>query len=116
MSLLFQPRHLTAIRNHVKTETRRDWADEYNRPTEGSVQMAVPEMFMTDEDCDCYIRITDVYREPLGEIDVDSANAEGGYSLAQFREQWCAINGEDSWDEEHVVDVVEFEYIGETRP
>ena len=116
MSLLFRPHHLRAIRDGEKTVTRRDWAENYGRPTVGSVQMAVSEMFTTDEECDCYIRIEAVYRESLGDMGEADADAEGGYSLAEFRDEWREINGDDSWDEERTVDVVEFEYVGETRP
>ena len=47
--------------------------------------------------------------------DVD-VRAEGSYTLAEFREAWREINGEDVWDEETVVDMVEFRYVGRTRP
>jgi len=76
--------------------------------------MAVTEMFTTDEDADCYIRVTDVYQEPLGEMDHKDAREEGGYDMASFQDTWEQINGE--WDPELVVDVVEFEYVGRERP
>ena len=43
-------------------------------------------------------------------------NERGGYTLAEFRETWEAINGEGSWDDEKVVWVVEFEYAGDSDP
>lgn len=115
MSLLFQIEHLTAIRTGEKTATRRDWADNYNRPLPGSVQMAVTELFTSDDECDCYIAIEDVYRQPLGAMDETDAQAEGGYTLAEFRNTWQEINGADAWDAEKTVDVVEFAYVGRTR-
>lgn len=114
MSLLFKPRHIEAIRDGVKTATRRDWAENYPRPSEGDIRMAVTEMFTSDAECDCYIRVTDIYQEPLGEMTQEDARKEGGYDLAGFREAWETINGE--WDPDLVVDVVEFEYVGRSRP
>ena len=55
MPLLFQPEHIESIRSSEKTATRRDQAADYNRPTEGSIQMAVTELFTSDADCDCYV-------------------------------------------------------------
>lgn len=112
--MLFQEEHIGQIREGEKTATRRDWAENYNRPSEGSIRMASTKMFQKDANCDCYIRVTDVYQEPLGEMTEEDATKEGGYSLEEFREVWKEINGE--WDPELVVDVVEFEYVGLTRP
>ena len=112
--MLFKPHHIEAIRAGEKTVTRRDWADGYNRPTPG-VHIASDEMFMSDEEADCYIVITDVYRQPLEEMTEADAQAEGGYTLSEFVDEWERINGPDTWDPEHVVDVVEFEYGGRTR-
>jgi hypothetical protein len=114
MTFLFKPRHIDAIRDGTKTATRRDWADNHPRPSEDDIRMAVTEMFTSDEECDCYIRVTDVYQEPLGEMNHEDARKEGGYDMAGFREAWKQINGD--WDPELVVDVVEFEYVGRERP
>jgi hypothetical protein len=112
--MLFKPRHIDAIRQGVKTATRRDWADGYARPNPG-VHMATTEMFATDEACDCYIIVERVYRQPLGEMTEEDGRKEGGYGLADFREAWEQINGPGAWDPEMVVDVVEFTYGGRTR-
>lgn len=112
--MLFKPRHIPLIREGTKTATRRDWAEGYYRPSPGDVRMAVTEMFTPDEACDCYIRVTDHYREPLGALDEADARKEGGYTVADFREAWVDING--AWDPEMTVDVVEFEYVGRERP
>lgn len=111
--MLFQDEHIAAIREGVKTVTRRDWADGYNRPTPG-VHMATTSLFETDEECDCYIVVLDVYREPLGEMTEEDYRAEGGYGREDFEQAWREINGEPL-DPEKVVDVVEFEYGGRTR-
>ena len=117
MSILFKPYHIDAIREGTKTATRRVWAENYNRPKPGRVYMATTELFVSDEACDCYIRVLDVHQEPLGEVDAADARMEGGYQdVDEFREAWEEINGADSWDPEQVVDVVTFEYVGRERP
>ncbi|PSP88627.1 ASCH domain-containing protein [Halobacteriales archaeon QS_4_69_34] len=116
MSLLFQPKHIESIRAGEKTATRRDWAEGHNRPAVGSIQMAVRELFTSDAACDCYIEIEAVYRQSLGAMDEADARAEGGYTLAEFRDAWQEINGDGAWDENLVVDVVEFRYVGRSRP
>jgi uncharacterized protein YhfF len=116
VSLLFQPEHVESIRAGTKTATRRDWAEAYGRPAVGSVRMAVTEPFTSDDECDCYIAIEDVYRQPLGAMDEADARAEGGYTLAEFRDAWREINGDGAWNGETVVDVIEFRYVGRRRP
>jgi hypothetical protein len=60
--------------------------------------------------------VVDVYEQPLGEMNETDAQREGGYTLAEFKETWEAINGEDSWDDSKEVWVVEFEYAGNSDP
>jgi hypothetical protein len=111
--MLFQPEHIDQIRRGEKTQTRRDWSENYARPNVGSIQIASTEMFTSDAEADCYIRITDHWREQLGDMLPTDAEAEGGYSLAEFREVWAELHGE--WDPDLHVDVVEFEYVGTER-
>lgn len=113
--MLFKERHIPLIRSGEKTATRREWADGYARPTIGSVQMAVTELFTPDEECDCYIRIVDVFEQPLGAMTFLDARREGDYpSVDEFREAYVEIYGD--WDPERVVDVVHFRYVGRKRP
>jgi len=112
--MLFKDHHIEQIRNGAKTQTRRDWADGYARPNVGSVHGATTEMFQPDDETDCYIRIVDVGQEPLGELSPGDAQAEGGYTITEFRDVWREINGQ--WDPSLVVDVVTFEYVGRERP
>jgi len=112
--MLFKDRHIPLIRNGTKTATRRDWAENYAGPNVGSVVAATTELFVPDDEADCYIRITDRYEEPLGAIDTEDARKEGGYSVGDFREAWTEINGD--WNPEQVIDVVEFTYVGRERP
>lgn len=112
MSILFQDRHLPLIREGAKTATRRDWAENYGRPKPGRVYGAVTEMFVEAADVECWIRISDVYRQPLGEMTGRDFDAEGGYSEDEFREIWVDLHGD--WDPDLVVDVVEFVYVGDS--
>lgn len=121
--VLFKDYHIPLIREHEKTVTRRVWKDEYNRPVEGSVHQAasasmVPEdaeidspMLLSNEECTCFVRIGEVYPEPLGDMTDEDAQKEGDYeTVEEFRESWIEING--SWDPELVVDVVPIQYVG----
>lgn len=115
--MLFKDYHIPMIRSGSKTVTRREWAENYGRPNVGTVQIASDEMFTSDEDADCYIRILDVYDQPLGEMTHEDARAEGDYiGLGEFKEGYEAVYGDGSWDDEKVVTVVEFEYVGRERP
>jgi len=115
--MLFKAYHLPMIRSGSKTVTRREWADGYARPNEGSVQIASDEMFTSDEEADCYIRILSVYDQPLGEMSDEDARAEGEYEdLEDFRAGYEKVYGEGAWDPEKEVAVVEFEYVGRERP
>jgi uncharacterized protein YhfF len=115
--MLFKDYHIPMIRSGSKTVTRREWAENYGRPNVGSVQIASDEMFTSDEDADCYIRILDVYDQPLGEMTDEDAQQEGDYqTMQEFREGYAKVYGEDAWDPEKVVAVVEFEYVGRERP
>lgn len=115
--MLFKDYHLPQIRSGSKTVTRREWSENYARPNVGSVQIASDELFTSDEEADCYIRILDLYDQPLGEMDDADARAEGDYDcLAEFREGYEDVYGDGAWDPEKVVTVVEFEYVGRERP
>jgi hypothetical protein len=116
--MIFQPEHREQIRSGEKTMTRRQW--DSCRVTEGKTYRATrggngPQgLFVPREECDCFICVTDVYRETLGEMDATDARREGGYTLAEFRDAWRDINGE--WDPDEQVWVVAFEYAGNSDP
>lgn len=115
--MLFKDYHIPQIRSGSKTVTRREWDENYNSPRVGSVQIASAEMFTSDEDADCYIRILDVYEQPLGAMTDQDARQEGDYdTLGEFIEGYADVYGEGAWDPEKVVTVVEFEYVGRNRP
>jgi len=119
----FKNYHIPMIRTGSKTETRREW--ERRQVVPGNVYMAtspsmnpdVPPIFIGHDDCDCYIRVLDVYQQPLGDMTDADARAEGDYEdLEDFREGYERVYGEGAWDPEKVVWVVEFEYVGRSRP
>jgi hypothetical protein len=110
--MLFQPEHIDQIRDGEKTVTRRDW----DRPQvqDGGVYIASTEMFTSHEEADCYIRVTDLYREELREMSAEDAEKEGGYSYDEFIAVWRDLHGE--WSPGLEVFVVEFDYVGRQRP
>jgi hypothetical protein len=116
--MIFQSEHREQIRTDEKTMTRRQWDD--NRVTVGKTYRATrggnveQGMFTPRSECNCFIRVTDVYREALGEMDAADARREGSYTLAEFRDAWQAINGE--WNADEQVWVVAFEYAGDSDP
>lgn len=110
MALLHKPRHVPLIFvTREKTETRRIWDDEKNRPRVGSVHIITTEYYQRREEAAGWVRILDVYQEPLGAMTEEDFEAEGGYTEEEFKAVWRDINGE--WDPEQIVDVVEYEPI-----
>lgn len=113
--MLFKPYHIDQIRSGSKTVTRREW--KRRQAVAGNVYIATTEMFTPDEEADCYIRATDVFDQPLGEMTDADARREGEYgSLEEFKQGYEKVYGAGSWDPEKTVTVVEFEYVGRTRP
>lgn len=110
--MLFKPYHIPQIRSGSKTVTRREWKTEYNGPLPGRIHPATTELFVPKEACDCWIRVTDRYEQPLGDIDDEDAQREGDYgSREEFIEGYEAVYGEGAWQPEKTVHVVEFEYL-----
>lgn len=115
--MLFKSWHIPQIRAGAKTVTRREWSENYAGPSIGTVVAATTELFVPDHEAECYIRITDRYRQPLDEMTDVDAHKEGDYEdLAAFRAGYERVYGEGAWDPEKVVDVVAFEYVGRERP
>jgi uncharacterized protein YhfF len=115
--MLFKPRHIEQIRTGEKTVTRREWKEDYSGPNVGTVVAAKTELFKPDDECDCYIRITGKRTEALGDISQESARREGEYDgVEDFRSGYERVYGEGAWDPKKIVTVVEFEYVGESRP
>lgn len=115
--MLFKEYHIPMIRTGSKTVTRREWDENYHGPNVGTVVAAKTDLLKPDEKCDCFIQITGKREEPLGEISEESARKEGDYAgVEEFRQGYEDVYGEESWDPEKVVNVIEFDYVGESRP
>ncbi|PSP62540.1 ASCH domain-containing protein [Halobacteriales archaeon QH_8_64_26] len=110
--MIFRRDHLEAIRSGEKTATRQP--SNAKRLSVGEIHRAVAGRGVPRSEGECFVRVTDVYRQRLEEMTDADADREGGYSLAEFREMWREINGE--WDPEGRVVVYEFEYAGDTDP
>lgn len=119
----FKDYHIPQIRRYSKWQTRREWKKRQVVP--GNVYMAsspemnpdVPPIFIGHDDCDCYILVLDVYQQVLGDMTDADARAEGDYEdLEDFQEGYERVYGEGSWDPEKEVWVVEFWYVGRSRP
>lgn len=111
--MLFIEKHVPLIRQGEKTETRRDWDDDYHGPNPGSIIPATSEMFVPIVECACFIEIETRHPERLGDITEEGANREGYESVADFREAWRDINGE--WEPDMEVTVLRFTYHGHTK-
>jgi uncharacterized protein YhfF len=115
--MLFKDYHIPMIRSGSKTVTRREWDESYTGPNVGTVVAAKTDLLKPDDECDCFIRITGKREEYLGEITPASARREGDYDgVGDFREGYEEVYGEGSWNPDKLVNVVEFEYVGESRP
>jgi len=115
--MLFKDYHIPMIRSGSKSVTRREWADNYPGPNVGTVVAAKTDMLKPDDKCDCFIRVTGRREERLGDITEASARREGDYdSVEDFRSGYEEVYGAGSWNADKVVDVIEFEYVGNSRP
>ncbi|AGK61143.1 hypothetical protein Asulf_01143 [Archaeoglobus sulfaticallidus PM70-1] len=77
----------------------------------GGIYKAKTKLF--SKDYFALLRVTRLRKERLGDISPEDAQAEGGYSIEQFKRIWKEING--SWDPEQEVWVVEFEMLDQAR-
>lgn len=106
--MLFKPEHIRMILEGKKTATRRLWK-RWAVKVEG-VYPVQTQMFQTKEECDVFIRVTDRYKQELGEMTEEDAKKEGGYTLDEFKERWEEITGQE-FDPEQVAYVIEFEKV-----
>lgn len=114
--MLFKPKHIPMIRTGSKTATRREWAENYHPPNVETVVAATTELFVSDDEATCFIRVIDVFEQQLGDMTDAEAQAEGDYAdLEQFRAGYEDVYGDGAWDSEKVVTVVQFEYVGWER-
>jgi len=116
--MLFKDCHIPMIRSGSKTQTRWEWDENYGGPKTGSVVAGTTELFVPDEQADCYIRITDRYTQLLGRMTDAEARKEGDYEdLEEFVVGYERVFGEGAWQGAmKEVEVFEFEYVGRERP
>ena len=107
--MMFTKGHLALIENGTKTQTRRAWVKPRVK-----VGKYYPIQVDYRTKAKGYIRILNVRQERLSEITEWDAKAEGGYTVASYMGIWIEING--SWNPNQFVYVVDFEYVGTTRP
>jgi len=88
--LLFKPYHVWPIINKVKRHTRRDW--DRRRALSGSMHQCKTKMFTPKDDYFAMVYVEEVYKQQLGDMTESDAQAEGGYTLAQYQGIWEAIN------------------------
>jgi len=103
--LLFKPEHVEPILRGIKTQTRRTWKKP--RVKVGGIYKAKTKLF--SKEYFALIKVTGLRKERLGDITPEDAQAEGGYTVEEFKKVWQRIIGE--WDPEQEVWVVEFEVI-----
>ena len=87
---------------------------------QGSTIKWKPAIHMPKEACRLFLKIKDIRVERLQDISRGDAMAEGcpfpniakeTFPTVWFEELWCKINGEQSWNENPWVWVIEFERI-----
>ena len=106
--LMFGPEHLEQVISGEKTQTRRLWDAPRVKPGNSyrAVERGSGAMFTPREEAPAYVAIEDVWEEPLGAITPEDADAEGNYTVEEFKEEWRSIHGE--WTPNLNVYAVEF--------
>ena len=104
--MLFKPYHVAMITSGTKVVTRRNWKRCMAKV--GGIYAVQTRMYQPKKDCEM-IRVTQLYKQRLGDMTEEDARKEGGYTLAQFKKTFADING--FWDDDLVVHVIEFEHI-----
>ncbi|MBT0160697.1 ASCH domain-containing protein [Candidatus Bathyarchaeota archaeon A05DMB-2] len=99
---LFKRRHINAIREGRKTQTRRTHRHTWQL---GKTYAVRTSYFGKPEG---YIRILRKFKQRLGGISAEDVRKEGYNSLEEFKQAWTAINGR--WDPDLVVWVYEFRF------
>jgi hypothetical protein len=108
--LMLSEGHLRQSLNGTKWMTRRLW--DAPRLTVGKSYRAVRSdvqgsMFTPRDEAPAYIVVESIHEEPLGELTPEDADAEGGYTVEEFKDLWAEMHGE--WNPDQMVYVVEYE-------
>jgi hypothetical protein len=101
--VLFKTHLLALVLQGRKTQTRRTSRYEL---TVGRIYTVKTNLYGQPQG---YIKITQKYRQRLGDVSEPEAKAEGFNSIEEFQKAWKAING--SWNPEQIVTAYEFELV-----
>jgi len=101
--MLFKPHHVSLILARKKIASRRIWVKPMAKV--GAVHKA--KLVMLSEDYFAKIRITEVFKQPLGEMTEADAREEGHKTLHDYKREFLELN--DVWDDDHIVTVVKFD-------
>jgi len=107
MGLIFKREHIKKILEGTKTQTRRRHKHLLKA---GKVYDIRKDWYHSTGH---KILITRVRRQRLGDITPEEAQAEGGYTVEEFKEVWRRING--VWDPDEEVVVYEFRVVDQPR-
>jgi ParB family chromosome partitioning protein len=99
--LIFGSADKDMVLSGVKTQTTRAAAPDSRVRADGMVLATVLEPRFAE------LRVTSVERKRLKYFTEEDAQAEGGYSLEQFRENWEREHGE--WNDQQLVYIIRFE-------
>jgi ParB family transcriptional regulator, chromosome partitioning protein len=96
--MIFNHRHYKAVLEGSKTQATR-------RRPDPQIQVGTTVRGAVNHFAD--LEVTQIERKRLNEFTEADARAEGGYSLAEFKEYWRRVNGE--WNPDDVVYLIKFE-------
>jgi len=103
--MLFKPKHKEMILAGSKTVTRRVW----KRPMVKIGGIYKAKLKMLSKDFFAKIKVTNLFKQRLGNITFEECKKEGYDSKPKFIDTWAKING--SWREDLIVYVIEFEVV-----
>jgi hypothetical protein len=104
VGITFAPEHIAMILAGTKTQTRRINCKAYHVWRTYPIQPGRGRQGMGRR-----IEILDIHRELLGDIDLESARAEGYQSVEEYIEVWKRMN--KKWDPGQEVYVITFKLV-----
>jgi len=105
--MLFKPEHKDMILKGTKTATRRAWKKPMVKV--GGIYKA--KLQMLSKDYFAKIKVTKIFEQSLVDMTYEDSKKEGYENFDDFIAIWKKINGEDSWNGDNVVTVIEFEVV-----
>lgn len=105
--MIFTEQHLQKVKAGTKTQTRRAKPISEIRYNTGTVYRATQggqAMFTPIEDCELFVKVTDMYEEQLGDITPQDCQREGGYTKSEFISLWKNLHG--TWNPNQTVTVL----------